>query len=108
MMSLLNFSAAVEVGIEHCHRRDAVDRQVAILRGGTNRVGGRTVVDAVRLLQIVADVRVDPGDAALRVALDDAGAGDGALIGERDAEPVRKGSLDHETLHWVCSWASPS
>jgi hypothetical protein len=59
------------------------------------------VVDAVGLLFVVAHVRVDPGDAEIRVATDHAEARNGALAGHRDAEPVRERPFDDVTRHRV-------
>src|SRR3712207_1518111 len=48
----------VEVGIEHAHARDAIDRLVVAVGGVTNRLRRRSVVDTEGVLLILGDVRM--------------------------------------------------
>src|SRR2546422_1709527 len=91
--------SCVEVRIEDADLRDSVDGQLVARRGLPDRLGGRGVVDAERLLPVLADVRVDPVDALVRVPLHDRQAQRRALATGGDWQSVRERALDDVPRH---------
>ena len=57
----------VEVRVQHANRRDRIDRKPVLLGGSANGGFIWSVIDAVRLLLVCRDVRVNPCNAVIRV-----------------------------------------
>src|SRR5437016_9320192 len=89
----------VEVRIEDPNLGDLRDRQFVAGRGTAHGLGRRPVIDAEGALAIGRDVGMQPRNTVLRVVVDDLAAKTRAALVLRDAEAVRKLSLDQVTRH---------
>src|SRR6266851_4526480 len=89
----------VEIRIEHPHLGDAVHRQPILDRDLADRLGGRTVIDAIALLVVGAEIGLDPGHAVGGVDVHDGAADIGAFRGRRDIQSGREVALHYVTGH---------
>src|SRR5438552_2334838 len=96
---LIFSTSPVEVRIEDANRGDLVSGQLVELGRLANCIRGWGVVDAEGLPVVFGDVRVNPGDAELRVRADHGHTGLRALLRQRDLEPVGKRALDQKPRH---------
>src|SRR5947209_17589334 len=89
----------VEERVEDADLCDPIDGELVACGGLADRLRARRVVDAERLRSVVADIRVNPGDALVGVAADDRQACLGAVRGGGDRQPAWKRSLHYVARH---------
>src|SRR5436190_3903223 len=92
-------SLLVVVGVEHAYLGDLVERELVPGRGPSDCFGVGCVVDAERRVLVVADVRVDPGDAVLGVPLDHRKTDVRSAVSDGNQQAVREGALNHVSGH---------
>src|SRR5262245_25598780 len=93
----------MKVRVEDAHLRDPVDRQLVAGGAAPDRLRVGAVVDAERLLPVLADVGLHPGDAVACVAADDAEAQLRAVCAARDRELCVERALDDVAGHYRSS-----
>src|SRR3569832_1522816 len=88
-----------EIGIENADARNAVNGQIVLCGGASDRFGRWRIVDAEGLLSIVTDVRMNPRHIVFTVAQHDRPASCGAFVVTGKLQTLRKSSFNQIARH---------